>query len=126
MITRTLLLTIVLVGSFASFAQAVSFDPSKATLECSISENESLYLFQSDREVWLSIPDPRPIQLDLSKFEVYRCPNCFQFSGTADGVLYDGATHGSFNENRELVTILNLKIDGVQQSEISCAKPTPN
>ena len=128
MMTRILLLSAILFGTFAQTAQADEFDPSKTTLQCSINRSETLFVQAQEQSVWFLefSPNPLPLKLELSSFNVYRCPYCYGFTGSLNGRTYEGTTVGNIDAAGQMTISLNLKIDGEQQQEIGCLRPNQN
>lgn len=95
-------------------------DLSKATMQCFVNKSESLFIFQDQEQVVDARFMKEPVALALTSFEVYRCPYCYEFTGTVQGKKYEGSTRGHFNQDDNWIISMSLKINDVQLPSIGC------
>ncbi len=109
----------------STFGFADSDLPENWTLQCNLNKSQALYLYQETESVWFSHFLKQTAALDMTSFQVYRCPFCYSFQGEVNGRVYSGMTHGSLNqETRQWEVKLDLEIDGVKQEYgIFCYQP---
>jgi hypothetical protein len=92
-----------------------------ATLGCMINASRALYIFQQERRVLISDDGEKVVPMAIEKFEVYRCPGCFGFSGTAEGHAYEGRTEGFYDENSgQWDVVLEMSVDNGVQMQSKC------
>jgi len=92
-----------------------------ATLGCMINASRALYIFQQERRVLLSEGAEKVVPMAIEKFDVYRCPGCFGFSGTAEGHAYEGRTEGFYDEaSGQWDVVLELSIDNGLEIQSKC------
>lgn len=89
---------------------------------CNVNRSESYVIRPDSQTVDHEVFLQKSSKLELTAFNVYRCPGCFGFEGTADGNTYLGQTRGTFGTNG-LEYTLKLTINGEEQEEIFCFVP---
>jgi hypothetical protein len=99
--------------------------PENWTLQCNLNRSQSLFLYQETESVWYSHFLRETLPLEMTSFQVYRCPFCYSFEGQVNGRTYSGMTRGTMNqETRKWEVNLELEIDGVKQGNgIYCFQP---